>query len=248
MLTATERQRLADAVAELCGGTAGRRLDDPVAHAVMEGRQGDGYSGCHDLGHLARFLVGCRDFVYRREAGQKFVPGAASIQRLVRKPIGIHPIARELRSWRDLQPGDTLVLDATNARAHVNVVIALLGAELVTGDYGQHPLRGQQPHHLAARVRRWRLSLERGKVWVTEVGGTRHSPIDSWLPLGREVEWQRKQGTLAAPMSLDDWLSRHGLVEGPDTEPAPPPDPPSDPEPDVVPFDPRPLEAEEDQC
>jgi hypothetical protein len=221
---------IADVARFLVGDTAGLRIDDPIVRAVTEDRLVDGYSSCADLPHTLRFLLGCRSRVNRREAGgHRF--GARTMSWLcIQARVGKlgHPIARLPRNSTIFAPGDTIILDvAHSARTHTCVLLEQLPGELVTADYGQHPLRGQRPNHVACRVVRRPLEARRGYLWAGD------RPIDSWLPLKAEIAWQRAEGTLAEPLDLGEWLRRHGI--------APTPYDPELPEP--TPLDPADIEG-----
>ena len=220
---------IADVARFLVGGTEGRRIDDPIVRAVTEDRLVDGYSSCSDLPHTLRFLLGCRNRVNRREAGGHRFGARTMAWLCTQARVGQlgHPIARLPRASTRFSAGDTIILDVAHPkRTHTCVVLEQLQGELVTADYGQHPLRGQRPDHIACRVVRRLIEARRGYLWAGD------RPIDSWLPLEAELVWQREEGTLAEPLELEGWLQRHGIAPTPyDPElPEPTPRDPADSE------------------
>lgn len=203
-----DRVAVAAVTRTLVGGVEGRRLDDPIVRAVTEGRlPGEGYSSCADLPHALRFLFGVRDRVNRKEAGS-YQCGARTMSWLcepgrVGRALG-HPCASVPRVTTRFEPGDTIILEVGNsARTHTCVVLEH-GDSIVTGDYGQHPMRGQRPEHIACRVVVRPLTVRGGRLWAGD------RPIDSWLPLAAELAWAAEQGTLRHPLGLEEWLARHG--------------------------------------
>ena len=208
-----DRDAIGSLVRLLVGGDEGRRLDSHVVRAVTEARvPGEGYSSCADLPHALRYLLGLRDRVNRHEAGS-YLPGSRTMAWLcARARVGAsgHPCAVAPKSADRFGAGDTLLLDVGNAaRTHACVVLEQTADELVTADYGQHPMRGQRPEDIACQVRRRALRV---------VGGRLHAdgrPIDSWLPLEDELGWARSQGSLVDPMDLDAWLLRHAPTKPP---------------------------------
>ena len=202
-----DRDAIGSLVRLLVGGDEGRRLDSHVVRAVTEARvPGEGYSSCADLPHALRYLLGLRDRVNRHEAGS-YLPGSRTMAWLcARARVGAsgHPCAVVPKSADRFGAGDTLLLDVGNAaRTHACVVLAHGSSELVTGDYGQHPMRRQRPEDIACRVRRRALRV---------VGGRLHAdgrPIDSWLPLEDELGWAEAKGSLVAPADIDAWVASH---------------------------------------
>lgn len=204
----TARDVAAALARALVGGEEGRRIDDPIVRAVTEGRvPGEGYSSCADHPHALRYLVGLRDRVNRREAGA-YRCGARTMAWLCeRGRVGEmgHPCAFLPRATTRLEPGDTIILDVGHpARTHTCVVLEHRANELLTADYGQHPMRGQQAHHIACRVVRRPLEVRDGRLWAGD------RPIDSVLPLEAELAWAEREGTLRPPRTLEEWLAGHG--------------------------------------
>lgn len=195
----------------LVGGESGRHLDDPIVRAVTEGRlPGEGYSSCADGPHAFRFLCGLRHRVNRREAGSHQY-GARTMAWLcepgrVGRAIG-HPCASVPRATTRFNPGDTIILEVGNSkRTHTCLVLEQGPTELVSADYGQHPMRGQRPEHIACRVVRRSLTARDGRLWAGD------RPIDSWLPLKAELAWAAEQGTLREPLEFGEWLTQHGAA------------------------------------
>ena len=208
-----DREAAGALLRKLVGGENGLRLDHPIVRAVTEARvPGEGYSSCADLPHALRYLLGLRDRVNRVEAGN-YQYGARTLGWLCERgrvgSVG-HPCACVPRPGDRLGTGDTLLLEVGNAaRTHACVVLEQTADELVTADYGQHPMRGQRPEDIACQVRRRALRV---------VGGRLHAdgrPIDSWLPLEDELGWARSQGSLVDPLDLDAWLLRHAPTKPP---------------------------------
>lgn len=235
----TIRDEAAALARALVGGEQGRRIDDPIVRAVTEGRvPGEGYSSCADHPHALRYLVGLRDRVNRREAGSYRCGTRTMAWLCERGRVGEmgHPCAFLPRATTRLEPGDTIILDVGHpARTHTCVVLEHRANELLTADYGQHPMRGQQAHHIACRVVRRPLEVRDGRLWAGD------RPIDSVLPLEAELAWAEREGTLRPAKTLEEWLAGHGAPPDPAPptttmggQPAPATPPEPDPDPAIV--------------
>jgi hypothetical protein len=218
----TIRDTAAALARALVGGEQGRRIDDPVAQAVTEGRiPRDRYSSCADLPHALRYLTGLRARVNRREAGS-YQSGTRTMAWLcepnrVGARLG-HPCAVVPRTTTRFDPGDTIILDVGHAdRTHTCIVLEHGATELVTADYGQHPFLGQRPEHIACRVVRRPLTVRGSKLWAGD------RPIDSVLPLEAELAWAEREGTLRPPKPLEEWLAGRGEPPAPAAPPPPAP-------------------------
>lgn len=193
----------------LVGGKDGRRIDDPVVQAVTERLiPQDRVSTCTYLCHAFRYIMGLRNRVNRREAGN-FRNGTPTMAYLceqgVAGPSLGHPCASVPSPTSKLPFAASILLDVGHPkRTHACVVLEHGDGYIITADYGQHPFENQRPEHIACKVRRRSTTVRAGRIWADD------RPIDSVLPLEAELAWAARQGTLRPALDLSGWLERNG--------------------------------------